>query len=95
MTNGIKEALRQSYNNFAHEREKNEQQEWKIKTRDSFLKFLINEGKESLLDIGAGVGRDSKFFKDNYINVTAVDLSDEMVKLCHEKGIEHFGPGAG
>lgn len=90
MTSKIKEILKQSYNNYAHVREKNELQEWKIKPRESFLQLLLNEGKSTLLDVGAGTGRDSKFFKNNNINVIAVDLSDEMVKLCREKGIESY-----
>ena len=87
MTNEIKEILKQSYNNYALEREKNHLQEWKIKVRDSFLKLLLNEDKSTLLDIGAGTGKDSKFFMDNNLDVVAVDLSDEMIKLCRGKGI--------
>jgi SAM-dependent methyltransferase len=83
----VKEILRQSYNNFAGEREKSTQQEWKVKIRDSFLKLLKDEGKTSILDIGAGTGRGSKFFMDKNMDVTAVDLSDEMIKLCQVKGI--------
>ena len=90
MTNEIKEILKQSYNNYALEREKNHLQEWKIKVRDSFLKLLLNEDKSTLLDIGAGTGKDSKFFMDNNLDVVAVDLSDEMIKLCVEKGIESY-----
>ncbi|MCM1991517.1 class I SAM-dependent methyltransferase [Oceanirhabdus seepicola] len=84
----IKEILRQSYNNFANEREMSKLQEWKMKPRDSFLKFLMDESKSTLLDIGAGNGRDSKFFMDNNIDAMAVDLSDEMIRLCQEKGIQ-------
>lgn len=84
----IKEILRKSYDNFAVQREQNKMQEWKIQLRDSFLNLLMEENKSSLLDIGAGTGKDSMFFMDNNINVMAVDLSDEMVKLCKEKGIE-------
>ena len=90
MTNEIKEILKQSYNNYANQREKNDLQEWKVKTRDSFLTFLLNEGKSSLFDIGAGTGKDSKFFMNNNIDVIAIDLSDEMIKLCREKGIESY-----
>ncbi len=86
----IKEILKQAYNNYAHIREKSEMQEWKIKPREKFLQLLLSEGKSALLDIGAGTGRDSKFFMDNNIDVTAVDLSDEMVKLCREKGIKSY-----
>jgi cyclopropane fatty-acyl-phospholipid synthase-like methyltransferase len=90
MTREVKEILRQAYNNFAHEREKNELQEWKKRPRDSFLELLINEGKSTLLDIGSGTGRDSKFFMNNKFDVMAVDLSDEMIRLCQEKGIESY-----
>lgn len=90
MTREVKEILRQAYNNFAHERDKNELQEWKKRPRDLFLKLLINEGKSTLLDIGAGTGRDSKFFINNKFDVMAVDLSDEMIRLCQEKGIESY-----
>jgi SAM-dependent methyltransferase len=39
-----------------------------------------------LLEIGAGHGRDSKFFQDNGFQVTCIDLSPKMVKLCQQKG---------
>lgn len=84
----VKEIMRQAYNNFASEREKSKLQEWKLGPRDAFLELLINEGKSTLLDIGAGTGRDSKFFMDNNIDVMAIDLSDEMIRLCHEKDIK-------
>lgn len=90
MAGEIKEILRQAYNNYAHEREKAQLKEWKIGVRDSFLKLLLNENKSTLLDIGAGVGNDSKFFMKNNMSVIAVDLSDEMVKLCREKGIKSY-----
>lgn len=90
MTREVKEILRQAYNNFAHERDKNELQEWKKRPRDSFLELLINGGKSTLLDIGSGTGRDSKFFMNNKFDVMAVDLSDEMIRLCQEKGIESY-----
>jgi len=88
MLSETKEILKQSYNKYAHVREKNEMQDWKVKPRESFLKQLLNEGKTTLLDIGAGTGRDSKFFMDNNLDVLAIDLSDEMITLCQEKGIE-------
>ncbi|MBU3144490.1 bifunctional 2-polyprenyl-6-hydroxyphenol methylase/3-demethylubiquinol 3-O-methyltransferase UbiG [Clostridium sp. CF012] len=90
MTSETKEILKQSYNNHAHEREKKQLQEWKVKPRASFQKLLFNEGKSNLLDIGAGSGKDSKFFMNNNVDVIAVDLSGEMIKLCREKGIESY-----
>lgn len=90
MQDNIKNSLRETYNNHAYEREKNEMQEWKVRPRQVFLNLLKNEDKKTLLEIGAGHGRDSKFFMDNGLQVIAVDLSSEMVKLCNEKGIEAY-----
>lgn len=90
MSVNIKDSLRQSYNNHAYEREKNEMQDWKLQPRQDFLKKIKVENKTTLLEIGAGTGRDSRFFINNNLQVTAVDLSDEMTKLCKEKGIEAY-----
>lgn len=81
MQNEIKENLREAYDNFANDREKSELQGWKVETRQNFLELLKMEDKQSILEIGAGTGKDSKFFKDNGLKVNAVDLSCEMIKL--------------
>lgn len=86
----IKESLKEAYNAKAHERNMNEVQEWKIRPREIFLSMLEAENKSTLLEIGAGHGRDSKYFKENNLQVTAVDLSEEMVRLCREKDIEAY-----
>ena len=85
----IKETLKQAYNNHAHER-KDEIQEWKAGPRNKFLNILKQEEKSNLLDIGAGNGRDSRFFIDNDFKVIATDLSNEMVKICKAKDIEAY-----
>ena len=41
-----------------------------------------------MLEIGEGHGRDSKFFQENGFQVTCIDLSPEMVKLCQQKGLD-------
>lgn len=87
MLNPTKALLKVAYDNYAHLREKGEMQTWKIEPRQRFLQLLQQEGKKTLLELGAGHGRDSKFFLENALQVTAVDLSTEMVKLCREKGI--------
>lgn len=84
-----KETLKQSYNNHAHER-RDEIQEWKTGPRNKFLNLLREEGKKNILEIGAGNGRDSRFFIDNGFQVVATDLSDEMVKICRTKDIEAY-----
>ncbi|OPG15049.1 hypothetical protein B2M26_13970 [Ferroacidibacillus organovorans] len=52
-----------------------------------FLSRLQRENRAKLLEIGAGTGRDSMFFEENGLLVTATDLSGEMVLLCREKGL--------
>jgi cyclopropane fatty-acyl-phospholipid synthase-like methyltransferase len=88
MENEIKQNLKLAYDSFANDREKSELQGWKVENRQKFLQLLKSENKQNLLEIGAGTGKDSKFFMENGLKVNAVDLSDEMVKLCREKEIE-------
>ena len=89
-TSIIKENLRKYYNQEAAIRDKSEKQDWKIKFREDFCKLIIQENKNTLLELGAGAGYDSLFFMNNNLKVTAVDLSSEMVCKCKEKGIETY-----
>jgi cyclopropane fatty-acyl-phospholipid synthase-like methyltransferase len=90
MMKQTRDILRETYNHHAQEREKNEMREWKVKPRNEFLNLIKSEGKSSLLEIGAGHGRDSRFFMDSNLKVMATDLSPEMIKLCKQKGIEAY-----
>ena len=83
----IKNNLIESYNHHAHEREGNQLEDWKLENRSDFLSLLQQEGKQSLLEIGAGTGKDSLFFQENGMHVTCIDLSPEMVALCRQKGL--------
>lgn len=74
-----------SYDRQAEQRDRAEIEEWKAIERAEFLAFLKDEQKQSLLEIGAGHGRDSKFFQENGLEVTCIDLSPEMVRLCQQK----------
>ncbi len=89
-TNIVKLNLKEFYNQEAGLRNLSEKQEWKKNQRDKFLSYIKSENKNSLLEIGAGTGADSQFFMNCRLNVVAVDLSIEMVKLCKEKGIEAY-----
>ena len=82
--------LRHAYNLSAEERELGELSAWKIEERQAFLDLLQREEKATLLEIGAGPGKDSKFFQDNGMQVIGTDLSAEMVKLCQDKGLEAY-----
>ena len=89
MTNNplFKNNLITSYNNHAQERDKYTMEAWKVEERANFLALLQSKNKRSLLEIGAGTGRDSKFFQDIGMSVTCIDLSPEMIKLCQQKGL--------
>ena len=86
-TNPFRTNLVISYNRYAEQRDKREIEDWKAIERAEFLALLKREHKESLLEVGAGHGRDSKFFQENSLEVTCIDLSPEMVKLCQQKGL--------
>lgn len=83
----IKNNLIESYNNHAQERDTYTMDSWKVEERANFLTLLQSKSKRSLLEIGAGTGRDSKFFQDMGMNVICIDLSPEMIKLCQQKGL--------
>ena len=80
-------SLIESYNNHARERDAYAVDAWKVEERANFLALLQQEHRQSLLEIGAGAGKDSKFFYDQGLTVTCIDLSPEMVKLCRQKGL--------
>jgi cyclopropane fatty-acyl-phospholipid synthase-like methyltransferase len=86
----LRDNLRETYNKYAQERETSIMQGWKIEERSKFLSLLQNEGKKTLLEIGAGTGRDSKFFQDQGLEVVCIDLSPAMVELCKQKGLTAY-----
>jgi len=87
-TNSIRSNLILSYNRQAEQRNQSNLEDWKANERAEFLELLKSEQKQSLLEIGAGHGRDSKFFQDNGLQVTCIDLSPEMIRLCQQKGLD-------
>ena len=83
--------LRQSYNSVqAKERDQRKIADWKIAERQHFLTVLQQGGKQTLLEVGAGTGKDSKFFQDAGLHVIATDLSPAMVELCRQKGLTAY-----
>lgn len=86
----FKEYLRRYYNQEAELRNKSDKADWKIKIREDFCNLIKQEHKKTLLELGAGAGYDSRFFMNNGLEVTAVDLSSEMVNKCKEKAVEAY-----
>ena len=79
--------LQAFYDQQAPLRETFEEQDWKKEERSRFLYELELKNAKTLLELGAGAGKDSRAFMDEGLSVTATDLSPEMVKLCKEKGV--------
>jgi SAM-dependent methyltransferase len=86
--NQRKANLIKAYDQQAEDRNKGEFQEWKVVERAHFLSMLQQEDKHTLLEIGAGHGRDSLFFQDQGLEVTCIDLSPKMIELCQQKGLD-------
>lgn len=81
------DGLVQTYEKYAHERAVHSPDEFKVQERSEFLKFLKDEERETLLEIGCGPGQDAQFFQDQGFQVLAVDNTPTMVKLTAEKGV--------
>ncbi len=87
----VTEWLRLSYNRkMATQRNQTEKDTWKIAERQRFLSLLQQEGKTTLLEVGAGTGIDGLYFQDNGLAVVCTDLSPDMVNLCCEKGLQAY-----
>ena len=81
------DTLVKTYEKYAHERASHSPDEFKVRERSKFLKFLKAEGRETLLEIGCGHGQDAQFFQSQGFRVLAVDNTSAMVKLTAEKGV--------
>lgn len=53
--------------------------------RDEFSKMIELCNGKKILDLGCGGGEHAFYFKNKGFDVTCVDLSEEMVKMCKEK----------
>jgi SAM-dependent methyltransferase len=83
----LKENFTKSYDSQSDIRNEQENPEWKEAERETFLSWLKDEQKVEVLELGAGPGRDSLYFKENGIRPFAIDISPRMVELCRDKGI--------
>lgn len=64
-----------------------EQKKWMTPSEDSVYLAVkwADEGARSILDLGCGLGRHSIFFTENGFKVTAVDLSEDAIRLTKER----------
>ncbi len=82
--------LQKAYDLRAEERESQLKDLWKVRERQRFLRYLRNQTCGTLLEIGAGVGHDSKFFADQGFAVIATDASAAMVQWCRAKHLTAY-----
>ena len=87
MDRSFRDNLSLTYDRQAAVRDGAPVQDWKVRERAAFLAELQKENKRTLLEIGSGPGRDGRFFQDQGFDVTCIDLSPEMVRLCRDKGL--------
>lgn len=93
MDPGVKATLKMSYDQQARLRDGDTIQSWKVDEMDRFLARLQAADKGSgqrIVDLGSGPGHQAIYLKNHGCQVTCVDLSDEMVNICLQKGLEAF-----
>ena len=95
MDDALRADLREAYNRKAAERDQGTPVPWKVAERQYFLSSLREEQKRTLLEVGAGTGKDSLFFQEHGLEVTCIDLTPEMVRLCRQKGLRAYVMDAG
>jgi SAM-dependent methyltransferase len=83
----ITAALRSYYDAEVDFRDGLIKQDWKLDERAAFLDRLRVVEARTLLEVGAGTGQDSRFFQDEGLDVTAVDLSPAMIERIRGKGV--------
>lgn len=84
----VKHDLRRSYDNAADLRANMNDHDWKAEERSDFAARLREAGATRLLEIGAGHGVSGRYFADQGLEVTCVDLSPELVAHCRARGLD-------
>ena len=79
--------LKEFYDQDVERRASLKVHDWKQMERGRFLEEIQRDNAETLLELGAGTGKHSLFFMERDLDVTAVDLSEGMVKHCQNKGV--------
>ena len=50
-------------------------------------KFASALSGKKILDVGCGPGIELEFFREKGLDALGIDLSDSMLKICQEKGL--------
>jgi SAM-dependent methyltransferase len=79
--------LVQYYDTYATARNISLRDPWKCSIRAYFKDYLIARQMRSILEIGAGTGQDSEYFRQSGLQVTSIDFSVQSVRFCINRGI--------
>ncbi|MCB0186574.1 MAG: class I SAM-dependent methyltransferase [Caldilineaceae bacterium] len=88
MEHQLLEQLRTAYDAMVEEYTRKSFPAWKAAERARALTMFQMEGRTTLLEIGVGAGRDSRFFQQQGLRVTCTDLSPAMVAHCRAQGLD-------
>lgn len=77
----------QSYNQNAHQFSKKCKNLTNLTRRPEFKRFQELLQGPTILDLGCGSGEHSLYFQRQELIVKVIDLSQEMIKNCPEKGL--------
>ncbi|MBD0383030.1 class I SAM-dependent methyltransferase [Paenibacillus sedimenti] len=87
----VKQILKESYDQQAQQRDKSEVQTWKVNEMDMMISILqTGDSGKKVLDLGSGPGHQATYLQEHGCDVTCVDLSEEMVRICKDKGLEAY-----
>ncbi len=59
-----------------------------FKGRPEFERFLSLLQGRKVLDAGSGPGDHAKYFESQGLEVTCIDLSEKMIKICKDQGLD-------
>ncbi len=76
------------YTNEVRARQDRELSDDRIRMRDEYLRLLHAEGRDSVIEIGSGPGRDGEAFAAAGIAYTGVDLAPASVEACRALGLD-------
>lgn len=87
MHDDVTTRLRTSYDRAVEQRDQHDPEPWKQAYRQAFLEQVQAEQGRTLLEVGAGTGKDSLFFQEHGLDVICIDLSPGMVERCRQRGL--------
>jgi len=88
MESGLNEAKKKLYDKYCRQYEERTKDWVKNYLHEDVDKFLQSLRGKLILDMGAGPGRDGKIFNGRGFRTICLDISEGMLNLCREKGLE-------